>query len=273
MPNNAIETPNFKEKIIIALDYDNTDSVKKLLRTLGEEAYFYKIGFELFTACGIKAVETVKNKGHKVFLDLKFNDIPNTVYKAVKAGAMLGADIINVHASGGEEMMKAAKRAGEEVSKITGREIDVIAVTILTSLGDEDLFRLFYSVYTRKLYTPSTDFLETISRKIESEREISVENVVFHLARLAEESGLDGVVCSGHEIKGVKIRTKEKFKTIVPGIRLHSGDKDQKRVMTPSEAFRLGADYIVIGREITAADDPLKALKNIHENIYANINP
>ncbi len=240
-----------RDKLIVALDYDNLDSVKRLLEILKREAVFYKIGLELFTSVGAKAVEFVKNEGHKVFLDLKFHDIPNTVYGAVKSAGMLGVDMLNVHASGGVEMMKAARKGADEASAVTGKSLDVIAVTILTSLEDKDLRNIFPG------------------------RGTGAKKLVIHLAGLAKGSGLDGVVCSGHESAGIKKETGNSFKTVVPGIRLSAGHGgapsksagDQKRIMTPGEAFEAGADYIVVGREITGAADPLEALHKIYKNI------
>jgi len=273
---------NFKEKIIIALDYSDLKPVRELLEKLKGRAYFYKIGFELFTSCGAESVKLVKDYGCKVFLDLKYHDIPNTVYKAVKAAGKLGADIINVHASGGLDMMKAAKTAGEEASHAAGRHIDVIAVTVLTSLSDADVKRIFYNFYNNK-------------EKGRGDAEGTASGLALHLAKLAGTAGLDGVVCSGLESLAIKNAMGRDFKTVTPGIRLKaksaggdsvlqvSGgtsegktaetglkqrDKDggQKRIMTPSEAFKAGADYIVIGREITDAENPADALADIHSD-------
>ncbi|MCL4322494.1 MAG: orotidine-5'-phosphate decarboxylase [Deltaproteobacteria bacterium] len=251
---------NFKERVIIALDYDNLDSVRNILERLKGEAYFYKIGSALFTSCGIQSVKLVRDYGCRIFLDLKFHDIPNTVYNAVKSAGELGADIINIHASGGVDMMKSAKKGAIEAAKKTGKNIDVIAVTILTSLAQEDLRDIFY--YSGHGVN---------SENLKSGNEGNVSNLVLHLAELAKISGLDGVVCSGYESIEIKKVLGDNFKTIVPGIRLKTGKiDDQKRIMTPSAAFNSGADYIVIGREITGADSPADALQNIYSDIEKN---
>ncbi len=284
---------NFKEKIIIALDYGDLKPVKKLLEKLKGRAYFYKIGFELFTSCGAKSIDLVKDYGCKVFLDLKYHDIPNTVYKAVKSAGKLGADIINVHASGGLDMMKAAKMGGEEAARAAGRHIDIIAVTVLTSLSDTDVKQVFYD----------TD--NNAEEKERGERDGIASGLALHLAKLAKISGLDGVVCSGRESLKIKNMLGRDFKTVTPGIRIkaknvdadmnngnNTGNRDgeiyggavtgktnslrggwaddQKRIMTPSAAFKAGANYIVVGREITEAENPADALMDIYSDIEAN---
>ena len=269
---------NFNDKIIIALDYDGLKPVKNLLDKLEGRAFFYKVGFELFTSCGEKSVKFIKERGCKVFLDLKYHDIPNTVYKAVKAAGRLGADIINVHASGGTEMMSAAKKAADEASEDAGRHIDIIAVTVLTSLSDGDINSIFYDY---------KEYEEVIQEK---DNEYGVcksgisSDLAMHLARLAKISKLDGVVCSGRESINIKKTFGNDFKTVTPGIRTKTGsdnkitncannsEDDQKRVMTPSEAFNAAADYIVIGREITGAADPADALDKICADIKNNVN-
>ncbi len=260
---------NFKERVIIALDYNNLNSVKDVLERLKGEAFFYKIGSELFTSCGNQSIELVRDYGCKVFLDLKFHDIPNTVYNAVKSAGELGVDIINVHASGGGEMMKSAKQGGVDATKKTGKKIDIIAVTILTNLAEEDVMGIFY-------HSEDGCGSAAVFGNI-------VDNLVLHLARLAKISGLDGVVCSGHESLKIKKVLGDGFKTITPGIRLKKSsymkDKDicsvnvdmriddQKRVMTPFQAFSSKADYIVVGREVTASNNPLEALKTIYRDV------
>ncbi len=268
---------NFKDKIIIALDYDDLKPVKNLLNKLEGRGFFYKVGFELFTSCGEKSVKFIKERGCKVFLDLKYHDIPNTVYKAVKAAGKLGADIINVHASGGTEMMSAAKKAAGEASEDAGRHIDIIAVTVLTSLSGGDIKRIFYDY---------KDYKEVMQEKGDEcgvcEEGIS-SDLALHLARLAKISKLDGVVCSGRESLKIKKTFGKDFKTVTPGIRTKTGSgnkitncadnskDDQKRVMTPSEAFNAGADYIVTGREITGAGDPADAFDKIYADIKNNV--
>ncbi len=262
---------NLKEKIIIALDYDSLQHAKELLEKLKGRAYFYKIGFELFTSCGADSVSLVKDYGCKVFLDLKYHDIPNTVYKAVKSAGKLGADIINVHASGGIDMMKAAKNGAEEASYAAGNHIDIIAVTVLTSLSDADVKQVFYGLKESAMPLPSENEEGAAAYGVSSD-------LALHLAELAKISGLDGVVCSGHESVKIKNTLGRNFKTVTPGIRLKTKNAgkaaginglggDQKRTMSPYEAFNAGADYIVVGREITSADNPSEALGLIYADI------
>jgi orotidine-5'-phosphate decarboxylase len=259
---------NFKEKVIIALDYSDLKPAGQLLEKLKGSAYFYKIGFELFTSCGMESVELVKDYGCKVFLDLKYHDIPNTVYKAVKSAGKSGADIINVHASGGADMMKAAKMGGEEAAVITGRHIDIIAVTVLTNLSNADVSRIFYGFET--LHKPDGGISAGSGRETLNGAGIAYD-LALHLAGLAKASGLDGVVCSGHESLKIKNAFGADFKTVTPGIRLRAETGDQKRVMAPSAAFCAGADYIVIGREITGADNPADALSDVYSDIEKRI--
>lgn len=265
---------NFKEKVIIALDYNNLDSARNMLERLKGEAYFYKIGSELFTSCGSQSIGLIKDYGCKIFLDLKFHDIPNTVYNAVKSAGELGVDMINIHASGGVEMMKSAKKGGIEAANKTGKNIDIIAVTILTNLAEEDVRDIFY-------YFEDGDNQDVLNKSCGN----IVGNLVLHLAKLAKISGIDGVVCSGYESLGIKKFLGDDFKTITPGIRLKKSNygqdgnignirsngggqaDDQKRVMTPSQAFNSKADYIVVGREVTASNDPLEALKAIYNDV------
>lgn len=264
---------NLKEKVIIALDYSDLEHVKRLLEKLKGKAYFYKIGFELFTSCGMKSIELVKDYGGKIFLDLKFHDIPNTVYKAVKSAGKSGADIINVHASGGTDMMKAAKKGGEEAACVTGKHIDIIAVTVLTNMSNADVRRIFYNFETINEQDggiSARSGSETLNGTgVENGAGIAYD-LALHLAGLAKASGLDGVVCSGHESLKIKNAFGADFKTVTPGIRLRAEAGDQKRVMTPSAAFGAGADYIVVGREITNADNPADALSNVYSDIENN---
>ncbi|MCL4542893.1 MAG: orotidine-5'-phosphate decarboxylase [Deltaproteobacteria bacterium] len=264
---------NFKERVIIALDYNNLDSAKDMLERLKGEALFYKIGLELFTSCCDKSVKLIRDYGCKIFLDLKFHDIPNTVYNAVKSAGELGVDIINVHASGGVEMMKSAKKGGMEAADKIGKNIDIIAVTVLTNLSEGDVRDIFY--YSKEKTNP--DGLNGGCGNI-------VGNLALHLAKLAKISGLDGAVCSGYESVEIKKVLGDGFKTIIPGIRLKRGNyakdgnagnaaaggvrvDDQKRVMTPSMAFNSQADYIIIGREVTASNNPIEALKAVYNDI------
>jgi orotidine-5'-phosphate decarboxylase len=210
-----------------------------MARRLGPLAGMFKIGSQLFTAEGPRAVEGIAALGAGIFLDLKFHDIPNTVAGAVRAAAALpGLELVNVHASGGLEMMRAAARA------VTGlrQRPRVLAVTILTSLDAAALRRV--------------GMIGPPQRR------------VVALARLAQQAGLDGVVCSAHELHSIRQACGSKFLTVVPGIRPASAAKgDQSRVATPAQAIRAGADYLVVGRPITAARDPRAAAEAILDEI------
>lgn len=221
-----------KTELIVALDVDTLEEGLELIRKTGDAVSWYKIGKQLFTRFGPEAVRQVKGCGKKVFLDLKYHDIPNTVGQAVKAAAGIGADMTNVHASGGPAMLREASKSA------AGSEVLLIAVTVLTSMNQEELAAVGLSA------TP----LEQVVR----------------LARLAQASGIPGVVCSAQEIAAIRQACGPDFKLVVPGIRPAGADHgDQKRVMTPAEAARAGADYIVVGRPITAAKDPQAAARAI----------
>jgi orotidine-5'-phosphate decarboxylase len=226
-----------EKRVIIALDVASLDEAKRLVEATGERAVVYKIGSELFTSCGPQAVELLTRYQKEVFLDLKFHDIPNTVSRAVTAAATLGVKMLNVHASGGAEMMRAAVEAAR--GRPDGERPKVLAVTVLTSI---DAPILAEDVGCRR----------------------SVEDQVVHLARLAEGSGMDGVVASAKEVALLRPRVGSEFLIVTPGIRPRWAARgDQKRVTTPAEAFRTGADYIVIGRPVTASDNPKEALDRI----------
>jgi len=222
-------------KLIIALDFSNQSKALALIEKLSPQQCALKVGSEMFTALGPDFVRRLVSMGFKVFLDLKFHDIPNTVAQACRVCADLGVWMINVHALGGLKMMQAAKKIVEPYG--SNRPL-LIAVTVLTSMQAEDLPALGLNA--------------------------SVENQVNKLALLAREAELDGVVCSAFEVPLIKKSCGSAFLTITPGIRFLS-DKvdDQSRIMTPSQAVALGSDFLVVGRPITAADDPEKALNNL----------
>ena len=220
--------------VIIACDFPSADETLAFLDQF-ERKPFVKIGMELFYAEGPSIVKKLKDRGHKVFLDLKLHDIPNTVRKSMKVLGAYGVDIVNVHAAGTVAMMEAAKAGLLEGAKDLGSEPLLIAVTQLTSTDEE-----------------------TMKKDLLIDRPLA--DVVAHYAKNAAAAGLDGVVCSAHEAAGVHELCGAGFATITPGIRL-SGDAvgDQKRVMTPAMAKEVGSDYIVVGRSITAAADPVAA--------------
>ena len=218
--------------VIIACDFAGTEETLAFLESFGAERPFVKIGMELFYAEGPQIVRLLKSRGHKVFLDLKLHDIPNTVEKSMRVLRDLGADIVNLHAAGTKAMMEAALRG---LTRDDGTRPLLIAVTQLTS----------------------TD--ETAMRE-ELLIEKPLNEVVLAYAENAKDAGLDGVVCSPLEAGAVHGRCGAGFLTVTPGVRFAEGDKgDQKRVATPALARELGADYIVVGRPITKAEDPFAA--------------
>jgi len=229
-----------RERLVLALDVNNFKKAEELVDKLTDYVGVFKIGNQLFTAEGTKVIKMVQEKGGKVFLDLKFHDIPNTVARAAEVVSKLGVYIFDIHTSGGYEMMKATVEASKKLSFALGISKPLIlGVTLLTSINQEIL-----------------------------EKEIgikkSLEEQVVHLAKLAEAAGLDGVVASPWEIKALRAACGEGFVILTPGIRpAGKSDDDQKRIMTPQEAIKLGADFIVIGRPITNATNPVKASQEI----------
>lgn len=220
--------------VIIALDFDSKEKTLAFLDRFTEEKPFVKIGMELFYAEGPSIVREIRGRGHKIFLDLKLHDIPNTVKKAMAALSALDVDLVNVHAAGTGAMMSAAL-AG--LTRPDGTRPLLIAVTQLTST-DQDMLE-------KELWT-----------------EKPMEEVVLHYAEIASIVGLDGVVCSPLEAGGVHERCGKNFLTVTPGVRFADGDVgDQKRVTTPAKAKELGSDYIVVGRPITQAEDPVAAYR------------
>jgi orotidine-5'-phosphate decarboxylase len=223
-----------KNPVFVALDTPSLDRARTLAQTLKPFVGGVKLGLEFYGANGPDGVRAIASVGTPVFLDLKLHDIPNTVAGAMKALAPIGAAILNVHASGGAAMMRAAAEAAGTVE----RRAKIIAVTVLTSLEDRDL--------------PEIGVSGT-----------ALEQAV-RLAVLARESGLDGVVCSPHEIAAIRAACGPKFLIVTPGVRPAGGELgDQKRVMTPKQAVDAGADILVIGRPITGAFDPVQAARQI----------
>lgn len=235
-----------KEKVIVALDVDDVKGCKRILSQLKGKVSVFKVGLELFTACGPKIIDLVHESGAKVFLDLKFHDIPNTVAAACRMAVRMGVFMMNVHSTGGLQMMKwAVEHTQAEADRLGVSRPILLGVTILTSLTAEE-----------------------IRDEIGIERSLSDE--VLHLAKLTKRAGFDGVVASSHEIEVIKKKVDQDFIVVTPGIRpswFVSGRSDQKRVMTPKMAFDLGADYIVIGRPIIQDRDPAKACERVFEEI------
>jgi orotidine-5'-phosphate decarboxylase len=226
--------------IVVALDFDNKKQTLELVERLDPKRCRLKVGKELFTSEGPQLVEALQNKDFDVFLDLKFHDIPNTTAKAVATAAKMGVWMVNVHASGGQRMMEAAQEAlvGFKQKPL------LIAVTVLTSMEQTDLAGIGLDM----------------SPQLQVER----------LAVLAQNSGLDGVVCSAQEAVSLKALCGKDFNLVTPGIRPSFAQQgDQRRIMTPSQAIEAGVDYMVIGRPITQAKDPIEALTLIEQEISA----
>jgi orotidine-5'-phosphate decarboxylase len=225
-------------RIIVALDFSSEKKVFDIVSRLSPELCRLKVGKELFTHFGPSLVQELIAMGYDVFLDLKFHDIPNTVAKACTAAANMGVWMVNVHASGGSEMLIAARDA---IDSAQHRPL-LIAVTVLTSMQQKDLQEIGVNN--------------------------SVEQQVIRLAKLSNRLRLDGVVCSAHESKILKQECGENFCLVTPGIRLNTGvSHDQKRVMTPAEAINNGSDYLVIGRAVTEASDPKMVLEQINSSL------
>lgn len=220
--------------VIVACDFSSKEEVVKFLSNFDDESIYVKVGMELFYAEGPEIIREIKNRGHKIFLDLKLHDIPNTVKKAMSVLARLDVDMVNVHASGTIAMMEAAL---EGLTKEDGTRPLLIAVTQLTSTSEERM---------------KNDLLINAS----------LNEAVLHYASNAKKAGLDGIVCSAQEAKIIHEKCGEDFITVTPGIRFADGNVgDQVRVMTPAQARIEGADYIVVGRPITQADNPLEAYR------------
>lgn len=229
-----------QSRIIVALDFPSAQQALEFVEHLEPDMCRLKVGKELFTLAGPDLVRQLTDRGFDVFLDLKFHDIPNTVAQACKAAASLGVWMVNVHALGGRTMMQAAR---EGLDGVVQPPL-LIAVTILTSMASKDLQEVGLAADPQ-------------------------ENVM-HLAALAKASGLDGVVCSSREVTALRTALGNEFCLVTPGIRPTGSDSgDQKRVMTPTEAIRAGSDYLVIGRPITRADDPVATLEQLNLELAA----
>jgi len=225
---------NFSEKLILALDFPTEKEALSWVDLCIPYVKTFKVGKQLFTKVGPSIVRAIHERGGRVFLDTKFHDIPNTVAEAVASAAELGVFMCNMHASGGIEMMKAARNA---VSKLEKKPL-LMGVTILTSLSSEDLKQLGYKD--------------------------DVASMVLRLAKLSKEAGMDGVVCSVGDVEMIKAALGKDFITVTPGIRFSDssfkGD-DQKRVATPERAHQVGSDYWVVGRSLFRSEDPLTLLR------------
>jgi len=225
-----------KKKIIVALDSDNISSSQSLVKSLKNDAYAFKLGYEFFLNFGQEGYKLIQEEGVKIFLDLKLHDIPNTVKNGIIAISKLNPYFTTIHITGGDKMLKEAI--------LVKKNIKIIGVSILTSLN---------SIQIKKYYNDA-----------------NLEKIVSNLIKSAINNNLDGIVCSPKEIKLVKKLSSKKFIIITPGIRPNNFlniNEDQKRFMTPKEAIDLGSDFLVIGRPITTSSDPLEELKQINHSI------
>jgi orotidine-5'-phosphate decarboxylase len=239
--------PDLKKRIIVALDVKDKKEALSLVAKI-DQAETFKVGLQLYTAEGPQLLKKIKDMGKKIFLDLKLHDIPNTVLEAVKSGMRHGVEMMTLHASGGQEMMAlASEAAAREAEKQGGMKPLLLAVTILTSLKEEQLKEIGMAA--------------------------NVIEQVLRLARLAQKAGMDGVVCSPQEIEVIKKEFASELLIVTPGIRpAWAASHDQKRIMTPAEAIQKGADYLVIGRPITAAPSPQKAYLEIMDELKRAVN-
>ncbi len=236
--------PEIKEKIVLALDVDTVEQAKELITELKDYVGVFKVGLQMYTGNGYEIFNFMKEQNIKFFFDVKLHDIPNTVAKAAENIVRHGASFFNLHTTGGEEMMRTASEAARKAAKETGHENPtILGVTVLTSISEESL--------QQELKVPYKPI-----------------DYVMHLALLAKKAGLDGVVASVWEAKKIKQACGKDFKVLCPGIRPDwSSKNDQKRLATPSIAIKEGADYLVIGRAVTAAEDRVKAIQMIYEEI------
>ncbi len=236
-----IGVDGIRERVIIALDLPGYDAAAKMIEMLGDSVSFYKVGFELYIRDGERVLDLLRKAGKQFFLDLKLHDIPNTVGRAVDSIATKGASLTTIHTSGGFAMMRAAREAAD--ASHTEGKLRLLGVTVLTSI-DENTLR--------------DDLL--ISH--------SIPKMVAHLAGVAQRAGLHGVVASALELSLLRERFGDDFLVVTPGVRPSGTDiGDQKRVVTPREAFSRGATYIVVGRPVTASKDPVGAVNGIYDEV------
>lgn len=229
-------TSRVSDRLVVALDVDSVDAARDLVGALARDAGWFKVGPVLFTREGPRVCEVVKQAGAKLFLDLKFHDIPNTVQGAVRSAIAIGADMMTLHASGGPTMLRAAREAADGASR---PGVILVAVTVLTHLSEAEWNVTFGG-------------------------ERRVEETVLALAHTARDAGMTGVVASARELPAIKRALGSECVVVTPGIRLpDAGKDDQTRVVTPERAIRDGADYLVVGRPIVAAKDPVAACREI----------
>ena len=231
------------EKLIVALDYAYENEARELVSQLDDAVSYYKVGLELFLNTRGSIIDYLKHCGKKVFLDLKFHDIPNTVAQAAAWAASFGVDMFTLHASGGAEMMRTSVDTVNDIcDKLNVKMPQMVGVTILTSFDEEGIARVGYKD--------------------------NIANTVLNLAKLCQESNMRGIVCSPHEVAEIKKVCGQDFLTVCPGIRpVWAAKCDQKRITTPSDAIKIGVDYMVVGRPITKANNPREAALKIVEEI------
>jgi orotidine-5'-phosphate decarboxylase len=239
---------DLSERVIVALDLPSFGAAVELMEKLGDMAGSFKVGSQLFASVGPDMIREIKGRDKKLFLDLKFHDIPNTVARASEVATELGVDIFNVHISGGLEMMRDAAHATRAKASELGIERPtILGVTVLTSIDEAGFRRVFNCT-------------------------ISLREQIAQMAKLAQQAGLDGVVASPQEIGLIRNACGEEFVVLTPGVRPEwASSDDQKRTMTPVEAFRAGATYVVIGRPIYRSPDPASALKRILQELEENL--
>lgn len=241
MRDMNLSNESLRDRIIVALDLPGYDAAAAMTEKLGDLVTFYKVGLELYTRDGERVLEMLRQAGKRVFLDLKLHDIPNTVARAVDSIATKGASLTTLHTSGGAEMMRAARAAADK--SCPDGSLRLVGVTVLTSINEETL---------------RNDLL----------MQHSIPKMVAHLAGVAKSAGLHGVVASALELSLLREHFGGEFIVVTPGVRPAGADVgDQKRVVTPKEAFDRGASYIVVGRPVTGAADPADAVKRIHDEV------
>lgn len=228
-----------QDKLIVALDFPTDGAARALVQELGDTVSYYKVGLELFLNSRGSIIDYLKGQDKKIFLDLKFHDIPNTVAQAARWATALGVDMFNVHASGGSEMLKTTMEAIKETcSKDNLTMPAIIGVTILTSFDESGIAQVGFKE--------------------------DIKTTALNLASLCQEAGLHGVVCSPHEVAAIKERCGQDFLTVCPGIRpAWAAVGDQKRITTPSDALKIGVDHMVVGRPITKADNVREAARKV----------
>ena len=231
------------DKLIVALDYATEKDAMALVNQLGDAVSYYKVGLELFLNTRGSVVDLIKAQNKKVFLDLKFHDIPNTVAQAVAWAASLGVDMFTLHSSGGEEMMrKSVETVNEVCERLNVKRPNMVGVTILTSFDEAGIAKVGYKD--------------------------KIADTVLNLAGLCKESGMSGIVCSPHEAANIKATFGKVFIAVCPGIRpVWAAVGDQKRITTPADAIKIGVDHMVVGRPITKAENPYEAALKVIEEI------